>query len=271
MSTAKENPSKQSPILVKIHEPIATIILNRPQAANALDEETLFLLAQAFNQVAKDDNVSIILIHGTGNVFCAGGDIRMFAQYNAEKLSRLLDKVLTPLHEAIAQLINANKIIISAVNGPVGGGGIGLALCADYVLASDTMKLRGGYSAIGLSPDAGSSWFLTKRAGPVRAKQLFLDNTTLDAQSCLNDGIIDQIYPQNQLIPAAQTLATQLSKGPRKPIQRISRLINNIEQRHFEEQLELERQFIVKSGAEPNAQEGIQAFIENRTPQFSQK
>src|SRR5690625_1418610 len=271
MSTATQNPSKQAPVLLKIHERIATISLNRPHAANALDKETLLLLAQIFDNVAKNDDVAVVLIHGTGNTFCAGGDIRMFAEHDAEELSLLLDEVLVPLHKGIVALFNANKIIISAVNGPVGGGGIGLALCADYVLASDTMKLRGGYSAIGLSPDAGSSWFLTKRAGPVRAKQLFLDNTTLDAQSCLNDGIIDQIYPQNQLIPAAQTLATQLSKGPRKPIQRISRLINNIEQRHFEEQLELERQFIVKSGAEPNAQEGIQAFIENRTPQFSQK
>jgi|SRR5690625_1709560 len=269
MSTATQNPSKQAPVLLKIHERIATISLNRPHAANALDKETLLLLAQIFDNVAKNDDVAVVLIHGTGNTFCAGGDIRMFAEHDAEELSLLLDEVLVPLHKGIVALFNANKVIVSAVNGPVGGGGIGLALCADYVLAADTIKLRCGYSAIGLSPDAGSSWFLTRRTGPVRAKQLLLDNTALDAQACVDYGIVDQVYPYDELMPQAQALAVKLAQGPRKPVQRIVSLINNFSQRSLEEQLELERQYMVASGSEPAAQEGVKAFIEKRAPKFN--
>lgn len=254
-------------VLYVVNDGIARIVLNRPDKANALDRDTTHALSEAIHKACDDESVRVIMLEGNGKTFCAGGDISAFID-EMQNLPAFIDSLVLQLNEALVRLHTSAKFIVSVVSGPIGGGGIGIALCADFVLAADTMKLRCGYSGIGLTPDVGSSWYLTKRAGPVRAKQLFALNTVLDAQTCLHYGIVDAVYPGDELVDQAMSLAKKLRAGPKNSLVRIKSLVDGITQRSFQEQVELERQYMVASGTEPDAHEGITAFAEKRLPVF---
>ncbi len=257
-----------APVLSKLEDGVAHITLNRPDQANALDDATINALAAAINQACDDTGTRVVLLRAIGKTFCAGGDIRMF-ETRLDELAELLDNLLVPLNKALVRLQTSGLPVVSAINGPVGGGGIGIALCADFVLAADTMKLRCGYSAIGLTPDAGSSWFLAKRTGTVYAKQLFFMNTPLDAQACLQKGIVDAVYPAEQLLDEATALATQLAAAPKHVMQRTKFLVDSAGKLSFEKHLDAERRYMVASGGEAASHEGIKAFIEKRKAVFN--
>lgn len=254
-------------ILFNLDDGIARITLNRPEQLNALDAETIRALATAFERACDDERSQVVLIQGTGKAFCVGGDIHLFNQ-TIDGLPELLESLLQPLHAALARVVTSGLPIVSAVNGPVGGGGIGLALCADYVLAAQSMALRCGYSAIGLTPDAGSARFLTLRVGAVRAKQLFYLNEMLDSATCLALGIVDAVHPDENLGAAAQTLARRLRAGPRLALARTKALIETTGARSLLEHLTAEREYMVASAREPDAREGITAFLEKREARF---
>ena len=131
-----------------------------------------------------------MLLSATGPQFCAGGDIREFVA-NRDRLDRLVADILDVVHPAIHQLATLPLPVISAVQGPIGGAGIAVALCADLVLASSAMFVRGGYSAIGLSPDLGASYFLARRSSAARAKYVLMTNRPIPAEACLHWGLVN--------------------------------------------------------------------------------
>lgn len=256
------------PVLLEKHGDIATIVLNRPEYANAIDPDSTRALIQCIDAVAADASARVVVLRAAGRMFCAGGSIDFFAKGGAD-LPAVLDELLGPLHAALYKLATLPIPVISAVNGPVGGGGIGLALCADIVLAAESMKLRGGYSAIGLTPDAGSSWFLTRRVGAMRAKQIFFTNDSLSAQQCLAMGIVSEVVPDAELAARTTALAEALARGATGALGRIKQLVDGAHERSLEAQLALEHRLMVESATSPEASEGIAAFLSKRAPQFS--
>jgi 2-(1,2-epoxy-1,2-dihydrophenyl)acetyl-CoA isomerase len=142
-------------------------------------------------------------------------------------------------------------------------------LCGDIVLAAESMKLRGGYSAIGLTPDVGGSWFVTQRAGVARAKDIFLTNRPVPAVECLRMGLVDAVYPDAELAAAARSLGHQLAKGPAQSQARIKALINAASHHSLLHHLDAERDAMYASGDTEDGREGIRAFIEKRAPKFS--
>lgn len=255
-------------ILFSLVDGIAHITLNRPECLNALDSEMIRALAAALERACDDGRTRVIVIAGVGKAFCVGGDINTF-RHAVDDLPALLESLLGQLNAAILRMASSGLPIISVVNGPVGGGGIGLALCADYVLAAESMVLRCGYSAIGLTPDVGSAWFLTQRAGTVRARQLFYLNDMLGAHACRDLGVVDAVHPDAELMAAAHALAQKLSAGPKSVFARTKALIEATGMRSLSEHLDAEREYIMASAGESDAREGIQAFLEKRTARFS--
>jgi 2-(1,2-epoxy-1,2-dihydrophenyl)acetyl-CoA isomerase len=124
-----------------------------------------------------------------------------------------VNEILDGLHPALLRLATGPAPLVVAVNGPAGGAGVGLALCGDFVLAAESMKLRTGYAAIGLSPDAGASYFLSRRVGPVRAQQWLMLSDAIDSQRCLASGAVDAVYPDAELAAAGEALVTRLAAG----------------------------------------------------------
>lgn len=255
------------PLTLEFDQTLAIITFTNPARGNALDLAMAHAFAGAIEQVAEHPRVRALLITAQGKQFCVGGDVNSMADAS-RPLTDTLRELLEPVHAAMVVLRSFSFPVVCALNGAVGGGGIGLGLCGDLVLASSSMKLRGGYSAIGLTPDVGGSWFITRRAGAARAKEVFLTNRPFSAEECLRIGLVDAVHPDDELQAAALKLAHQLANGPAAAQARIKSLIDHASHRTLEQQLEAERDSIYTAGESADGKEGVRAFIEKRAPKF---
>jgi len=253
-----------------VEDGVGHIVLNRPDAANALDSATALAFNNAVAQAVDGagGTVRAVLLSARGKQFCAGGDINEFVARKND-LERLVRAMLDGLHPAMHALATLPVPVVSAVQGPTGGAGISLALCADLVLASTAMKLRGGYSAIGLSPDLGASYYLSRRAGTARAKNILMTNRSLSAQECLAWGLVDELHEVNELLPAANALARQLARGATTSFGGIKALCDSAFEHDLRAHLALEGAALARCAASAAGREGISAFVEKRAPDFS--
>jgi len=245
---------------------VAHIVLNRPAHANAISTPFAIALAEAIGVAVRAD-VGAILLSARGRHFCVGGDIEEFVGDRA-RLDAVVQGMVDVLHPAMQSLVERAVPVVSAVQGPIGGAGIALALCADFVLASPAMKLRGGYSAIGLSPDLGASFFLTRRAGAARAKRILMTNAVVPAQQCLEWGLVDALHAGDALWPEACALAAQLADGARESLGGIRRLCDGAHEHDLGTHLGLEREALLRAARSADGREGITAFVEKRAPVF---
>ena len=246
---------------------VGRIILNRPAHHNALGLENAAALARAIAEVLSDPP-RVVVIEARGPIFCAGGDIKEFTQAG-ESLDTLIDEILDQLLPAYLALAQATCPIVTVVSGPVGGAGVGLALCGDFVLASDTMKLRTGYAAIGLSPDVGASYFLARRIGAVRAQQWLMLSDAMDAAQCLAAGAVDQVHPAAELDSIAHALVQRLSACAPASLAVMKRLTLEGPSLSLQAYLSLEQQLLSACARTADAREGTAAFMAKRKPQFT--
>jgi 2-(1,2-epoxy-1,2-dihydrophenyl)acetyl-CoA isomerase len=245
---------------------VGRITLDRPGRANTLSLDTSGALAAAIEQVVGHDP-RVIVLGARGQIFCGGGDIDEFAAAG-DRLDTLVAATLGPLARAFETLVNHGGALVTAVNGAVGGAGVGLALCGDFVLASTAFKLRTGYAGLGLSPDLGSSYFLARRIGPARAAQLFMTGETLSAQRCLELGAIDQLHDEAQLAAAVEDLVQRLRSAAPASLAAIKRLCGGFGARDLGTQLTLEGELLQACARTADASEGIRAFLQKRPPRF---
>jgi 2-(1,2-epoxy-1,2-dihydrophenyl)acetyl-CoA isomerase len=246
---------------------VGHIVLDRPGMANALSFDMAQQLLAAVRQ-AQASSVGAVLLSARGKQFCAGGDIQEFVA-NRHRLDALAADILAVAHPAVHQLASLPVPVISALQGPLGGAGISLALCADLVLASSSMFMRGGYSAIGLSPDLGASYFLARRASPARAKYVLMTNRPIPAQQCLDWGLVDELHAPDALMPAAIALAEQLAAGATGSLGGLKRLCDAALTHDLASHLDAERAALLRCAASNDGREGVSAFMEKRAPQFS--
>ncbi len=246
---------------------VGRIVLNRPEHNNALDPSNAPALVRAIGEVLAE-SPRVITIEARGPIFCAGGDIREFVKAG-DRLDEMVDEILDQLLPAFLQLAQATCPIVTVVGGPVGGAGVGLALCGDFVLASDTMKLRTGYTAIGLSPDVGASYFLSRRVGPVRAQQWLMLSDAVDAQRCLAAGAVDQVHPAAELNAAAQALVDRLCASAPASLAAMKRLSLEGPALSLQAYLSLEQQLLKACARTADAREGTSAFVAKRKPAFT--
>lgn len=250
-----------------VTESIGRIMLKRHEHANTLSRAASQALIQAIDDVLNQQP-RVILLAAEGRIFCAGGDIDEFAAAGPA-LAELVNDILEPLHPALYRLATAPMPVVSALNGPIGGAGIGLALCADFVLAAQSVKLRTGYAALGLSPDLGASYFLARRVGAVRAQQWLMLSQTISAQDCLTHGVVDALYPEAELTQAAEDLAKRLSQSASTSLASIKTLCAGLPARDLHTHLQLEHQLLTACARNTDSHEGIHAFVERRTPRFT--
>jgi 2-(1,2-epoxy-1,2-dihydrophenyl)acetyl-CoA isomerase len=253
-------------ILWSVEQGVGRLSFNRPEHANSMGLASRSDMTDAIHRMTEPD-VRVLVITGRGKFFNAGGDISEFLE-NQGKLDQLVDEILQYAHPLFHILANLPIPIISAVNGPLGGAGIGFALCADFVLASDTVKLRGGYCGIALSPDMGASYYLTRRVGAAKAKEIFMLNRPLTANDCLRLGIVDQVHPANQLAAAVDKLAGELASGPTSSYGRVKELCDKAYSHNLKTHLDLEHQLLIQSAKSVDCKEGMVSFLERRAPNF---
>ncbi len=246
---------------------VGRIVLNQPERNNALGRTNAPALVRAIREVLAE-KPRVVVIEARGPIFCAGGDIREFVQAG-DRLDELVDEILDELLPGYLQLAQATCPLVTVVGGPVGGAGVGLALCGDFVLASDTMKLRTGYAAIGLSPDVGASYFLSRRVGAVRAQQWLMLSDAVDAQRCLAAGAVDQVHPAAELASAAEALVNRLCASAPASLAAIKRLSLDGPSLSLQAYLSLEQQLLKACARTADAREGTSAFVAKRPPRFT--
>ena len=246
---------------------VGHIVLNRPEQANTLSRGLAKALVLAINDVI-DAAPRVILLSARGKYFSGGGNIdEMVAA--GDRFDDLVDEILAVVHPAIQRLATCPIPVVTALNGPVAGGGIGLALCADFVLGGASAKLRGGYAAIGLSPDVGGSYFLARRVGALRAQQWYMSNETIDAERCLATGVIDSLHADDALDAAVNDLVGRLVKAAPGSMAAIKQLCSGLPGRSLADHLHLEHELLRARTRSGDGKEGVRAFIEKRAAQFT--
>ncbi|MFC0386978.1 enoyl-CoA hydratase/isomerase family protein [Muricoccus vinaceus] len=193
---------------------VATLTLNRPEVRNAIDDAMRGEILSALDRVARDDAIHALVITGAGKGFCSGGDVKgMQARLSVPPGEVAMNgwRRQHRTHHMVSALHTLPKPTIAAVNGAAAGLGCDLALCCDFVVAADTATLAMSYVLRGLVPDGGGMYFLPRRVGLARAKELIFSGRTVRPDEALRLGMIDRVSPADTLLADARAWAAELS------------------------------------------------------------
>lgn len=259
--------SEFSTIQFSIDEQVARITLNRPDAANSINIPMSRDLLNASIECRENADIRAIVLTGNGKMFCAGGDLASFADLG-DRLPAALREITANVHAAIANFQRGNAPLITAINGAAAGAGFSLAIAGDFALAAASARFTMAYTAAGLAPDGGSSWFLPRLIGHRRALELAVTNRRLDADEALQWGLVNRVVADNELTDETDALASQLAAGATQAFGTTKRLFLQSFDSSLETQLQRESDGIAAMGASADGREGIDAFHNKRKPEF---
>jgi 2-(1,2-epoxy-1,2-dihydrophenyl)acetyl-CoA isomerase len=246
--------------------PIARITLNRPDAANGMNDTMTRELADAA-ALCDNDATKVVVLTGSGRFFCAGGDLKSFA--TAPSRGRHIKGVADDLHRAISTFARMNAVLITVVNGTAAGAGFSIAVTGDIVLAAESASFTMAYTKVGLSPDGSSSYFLPRLIGIAKTKELMLTNRALSAQEAAQWGLVTEVVPDDQLAARADEFAARMAATAGGSNGAVKALMLSTFASGLEEQMELESRFIARSAESADGREGVDAFMAKRKPEFS--
>lgn len=250
---------------------VLELVLNRPDRLNSFNEAMHLALRAQFERAHADDTVRCVLLTGAGRGFCAGqdlGDRDPRKGGPAPDLGATLENFYNPLIRLIRSL---EKPVICAVNGVAAGAGANIALVCDIVLAAKSAKFIQAFSKIGLTPDAGGSWSLSRILGEPRAKGLALTAEPLDAETAATWGLIWKTIDDDALMNEARALAAKFAAGPTRGLGLTKRSIQAAATNSLDAQLDVERDTQREAGLTADYAEGVTAFLEKRAPVFKGK
>ncbi len=255
-------------LVLTIENNIATITLNRPASANAINPTMASELSHAAVACDKSDQVRVLVIRSEGKGFSVGGDLRDFAAAG-DDVPALIMRMAGDLHQAVSRFARMDAPVIAAVNGIAAGGGFSLMLAADLVVSARSAKYVMAYTNAGLSPDGSSTYFLPRIIGDKRARELMLTNRVLSAEEALDWGIINRVVADDELEASVAELAGSIARGSTRAFGQVKKLLNSSFDMGLETQMELEARAIADMCITADGQEGINAFLEKRPPTFT--
>ena len=254
---------------------VAIITFDHQERLNALGPAGLRDLALHLQALSKDDAVRAVVMTGRGNAFCSGASLdQLLSKMGSdgsdglpdELMRELFDGAVNPIQRAIAAM---PKPVVTAVNGIAAGGGVGLALAGDVVLASERASFRLTFvPKLSIVPDLGASWFLSRLAGRGRALAAMMTGDAISAGEALNWGLVWRIEPDAALLDAAIAMAERLADGPRHMYPLLRDAVDGASRTSLSDQLDLERDLNVRLCGTAQFAEGVRAFLERRPPRF---
>jgi 2-(1,2-epoxy-1,2-dihydrophenyl)acetyl-CoA isomerase len=254
-------------LIYELKDNVAHITLNRPEVGNALNDHLARELMQAILCCEENPEVRVVLLKGTGKMFCGGGDVS-FMKTNLEHLSMTFKEMVIYVNCMLSKMTHMNAPVIAVAHGNNAGGGVSLLSAADIVIASEGATFTPAYTGIGLSPDAGFTYFLPRLIGLRRALDLTLTNRRLTAQEALEWGFVTRIAPDEQVFEQAEALAAQLAGRPTLALGAAKRLLRDGWAETMETHLEIEGCTAAEVTRSEDFQEGVRAFMERRRPVF---
>ncbi|WP_295533267.1 2-(1,2-epoxy-1,2-dihydrophenyl)acetyl-CoA isomerase PaaG [uncultured Thioclava sp.] len=248
---------------------VLKLTLNRPEKLNSFNEEMHLALRGELERARDDDAIRAVLLTGAGRGFCAGQDL---GDRDPRKggpkpdLGATIETFYNPLLRLIRSL---EKPVICAVNGVAAGAGANIAFACDIVLAAQSAKFIQAFSKIGLIPDAGGSWSLARILGEPRAKALTLLAEPLPAQTAADWGLIWRAVEDDALQAEALAIASKLAAGPTTGLGLTKRLIQEAATSDLDTHLDRERDCQREAGFTDDYAEGVTAFLEKRSANFT--
>jgi 2-(1,2-epoxy-1,2-dihydrophenyl)acetyl-CoA isomerase len=252
-------------VQVEARGSVALVTLNRPDAANTLSLRMAMDLLAAALACARDPGVRAVVLTGAGRNFCFGGDLRAMREEGAA-VDAYLRELTSYLHAAISHFVRMDAPVIAAVNGTAAGAGVGLVAMADLAIAAQSARFSLAYTGVGLTPDGGTSYFLPRLVGAKRALELVLTNRVLAAEEAKSWGLVNDVVPDAEVLDTALRLAERLAAGPKGAYGRSKELLAG--DGALEAQLAREAQTIARQVVTAEGREGIDAFLEKRSPRY---
>lgn len=248
-------------ITLTLADGIARISLNRPERLNAYRNQTADELRRALSLAESDETVLAVLLTGEGRSFSAGYDLSTIDRHAAPQLDTVIEKHFNPL---IREMRQSRLPIVTAVNGPCAGAGVGVALAGDIVVAGRSTYFLEPFTGIALAPDAGNSLFVPRMVGRVRAAGMILLGDRITADRALQWGLVWDVVDDDQLIPAAEAICRRLAAMDSAALTATKRLITNAVEFGADAQLDLERDIQGDLGRQPALQRKVAEFFAKR-------
>jgi len=255
------------PVLLSFEAGVATLTLNRPEAANGMNIALMQALHAAILRCHREPGVRVVHLRGAGRNFCAGGDVRQFAA-RGEGLGDFLREVTAWLQMAIGALIRLDAVVVTEVQGfAAGGGGLGLVCASDIVIAGEGAKFMAGATRVGMAPDGGASVILPHLVGFRRAAEIVLSNRAVPAEEAERIGLVTRMVPDADLAAEARATAALYAQGAPLAQSAAKRLLWNA--LDVERCLPEEARTVAGLSSTADSREGLAAVIEKRAPRFT--
>lgn len=266
-SAKGERAEMNDSVHVETHGGVASVVLDRPAALNALDRDLAADLEQRLRHLASDSAVKAVIISGKGRAFCAGGDLR-WASAREGGPAAGLHELAGLFHRSILEIRRMPKPVIAAVNGVAAGAGFSLALACDFRVMAESAVLKQAYTSAGLSIDGGGTFLLPRLVGLARALEIAAFDPVIDARRALEWGLVTRVVPDGRLLEEAMAMALDLLARSLSSFASSKRLLGEAYDRPLEAQLDRERAGIAECAALPDGKEGVRAFLSKRKPVF---
>ena len=261
----------ESHILYELIDGVGVITLNRPEVMNAFSDAMREHLLERLQQCENDPAVGCVMITGAGKAFCAGGDVASMAELQAQNDTAVIGRRMAIGAKIVQSIRQMRKPVIAAVNGAAAGAGSNLALACDMRLGSDRARFAESFVRIGLVPDWGGLYLLTRLIGTSKALELMMTGDLIDAAEALRLGILNRVFAHETFPAEVLHFARRLAAGPVETIARIKQGVYVGAEATLDAVFEYERQTQSAVFLSADAKEGMRAFLEKRSPVFGQK
>jgi 2-(1,2-epoxy-1,2-dihydrophenyl)acetyl-CoA isomerase len=255
-------------VLMQRRGAVATLVLDRPQAMNAVDAELAADLLEALSNAANDDDVRAVVLTGNGRAFCSGADLRAGFEPTESGHPDVQKALHERFHPIILAIREMPKPVIAAVNGAAAGIGCSFALACDLIVAAESAYFLLAFVNIGLVADGGSSFLIPERVGFARAAEMAMLGERVPAPKALEWGLINRVVSDETLQDDAGALADRLAKGPTRSYAGTKRQLNAWQFERMTAQLELEAAIQRDLATSGDFVEGVTAFVEKRDANF---
>ena len=260
-----------TPITLEVEGKVAIITLNRPEVQNAINEAMLPPWVDALEECRTNSGIAVIVVTGAGEAFCRGGDTTKLGGHTTPSPLEIKEQFWERLHRIPKKLAEIDKPVIAAVNGLASGAGVDVSLQCDIRFAARSANFRVSYTAFGLVPGNGGTYFLPRIVGEAKALELFFAAEPISAEEALAIGMVNQVFDDGDLMQRTMTFAHNISERAPLAMKLVKRAVRQSLAMDLNTHLDMVSSHMLLTRPSADHAEAIKAYEEGRKPVFTGK